>query len=78
MRKIDIAALILVIVGALNWGLVAIASFDLVAKIFGMDFGQTSAITRVVYGLVGLSGLWLALRLGAIVGRTRQGEALPA
>jgi uncharacterized membrane protein YuzA (DUF378 family) len=59
MRKIDIAALILAIVGALNWGLVAIGSFDLVAKVFGMDFGETNAITRVIYGLVGLSGLWL-------------------
>ena len=78
MRKIDIAALILVIVGALNWGLVAIASFDLVAKVFGMDFGQTSAITRVVYGLVGLSGLWLAARFGTVVGRSRQGQALAA
>ena len=55
MRKLDGAALILVIVGALNWGLVAVAEYDLVASIFGMEFGETSAITRVVYGLVGLS-----------------------
>ena len=61
-RKIDVLALILAIVGALNWGLVAIGEFDLVAKIFGLDFGETSAVTRVVYGLVGLSGLWLAAR----------------
>ncbi len=72
MKKIDIAALTLVIVGALNWGLVAIGSFDLVAKIFGMDFGETSTVTRVVYGLVGLSGLWLAARFGVLVGRNRQ------
>jgi uncharacterized membrane protein YuzA (DUF378 family) len=78
MRKIDIAALILAIVGALNWGLVAIGSFDLVAKVFGMDFGETNAITRVIYGLVGLSGLWLAVRLGAILGRNRQAQALAA
>jgi hypothetical protein len=72
MRKLDIAALILVIVGALNWGLVSIGSFDLVAAVFGMDFGETSAITRVVYGLVGLSGLWLAVRFGTVLGRARQ------
>jgi uncharacterized protein len=78
MRKLDAAALILVIVGALNWGLVAIANFDLVAAIFGMDFGQTSAVTRVVYGLVGLSGVWLALRLGTLLGRERHVSALPA
>jgi uncharacterized membrane protein YuzA (DUF378 family) len=77
MRKIDLAALALAIVGALNWGLVAIARFDLVAALFGMDFGETSSITRVVYGLVGLSGVWLVIRLGALVGRERQGTALP-
>ena len=71
MRKLDAAALILVIVGALNWGLVAIAEFDLVATLFGMDFGETSAITRVVYGLVGVSGLWLATRFAALMGRDR-------
>jgi hypothetical protein len=78
MRKIDAGALILVIVGALNWGLVAVARFDLVAAIFGMDFGETSAATRVIYGLVGLSGVWLATRLGALLGRERHMAALPA
>ena len=51
---------ILAIVGALNWGLVAIAEFDLVAAIFGLDFGETNAATRVVYGLVGIAGVVLA------------------
>jgi uncharacterized protein len=77
MRKLDVAALVLAIVGALNWGLVAIARFDLVAALFGMDFGDTSSITRVVYGLVGLSGVWLAVRIGTLLGRDRQGTALP-
>jgi uncharacterized protein len=53
----------LVVVGALNWGLVAIADFDLVAWIFGLDFGQTNAATRIVYGLVGLSGVYQAVLL---------------
>jgi len=78
MRKLDVAALVLAIVGALNWGLVAIARFDLVAALFGMDFGETSAITRVVYGLVGLSGVWLAVRIGTLLGRDRQVTALAA
>ncbi len=69
MRKLDIAALILVIVGALNWGLVALAEFDLVAKIFGMDFGQADAASRVVYGLVGLAGVWVAIRATTLLGR---------
>jgi uncharacterized membrane protein YuzA (DUF378 family) len=67
MKKLDVAAAVLAIVGALNWGLVAIAEFDLVATLFGLEFGETNAATRVVYGLVGLSGLWLATRVPALV-----------
>ena len=67
MKKTDGVALTLVIVGALNWGLVAIAEFDLVAAIFGLDFGETNAATRVVYGLVALSGVWLIARARALV-----------
>lgn len=53
MNKI---ALALVIVGALNWGLIGLFSFDLVAWIFG---GSQAALgSRIVYGLVGLAGLW--------------------
>ena len=52
MKKLDTVALALVIVGAVNWGLVALAEFDLVATIFGMEFGETNALTRIVYGLV--------------------------
>ena len=78
MRKLDVAALVLAIVGALNWGLVAVARFDLVAALFGMDFGETSSITRVVYGLVGLSGVWLVVRMGTLLGRDRQATALAA
>jgi uncharacterized membrane protein YuzA (DUF378 family) len=68
MKKLDIAALILLIVGGLNWGLVAVAEFDLVAEIFGMGFGETNAASRVVYGLVGLSAIYTAIRLPALVG----------
>jgi uncharacterized protein len=78
MRKLDIAALVLAIVGALNWGLVAIGRFDLVAALFGMDFGDTSSVTRVVYGLVGLSGVWLAVRMGTLLGRNRQATPIHA
>ena len=51
----DKIALFLVIVGALNWLLVGLLQFDLVATLFG---GQQSMLSRVVYSLVGLSGLW--------------------
>ena len=51
----DIIALILVIVGGLNWGLVGIFQFDLVAFLFG---GSASIISRIIYTLVGLGALW--------------------
>jgi uncharacterized membrane protein YuzA (DUF378 family) len=63
MKAVNSLALTLVIVGALNWGLVAIAKFDLVAEIFGEEFGTTNAVTRIVYGLVGLAGVYLAATL---------------
>ena len=58
MRKLDVLAAALVLVGGLNWGLVALAEFDLVAWLFGMDFGETNAASRVVYGLVGLAAVY--------------------
>jgi hypothetical protein len=61
MKVIDVVAFALVVVGALNWGFVAVAQFDLVAALFGMSFGEVSPITAVVYGLVGLAGLYEAL-----------------
>jgi uncharacterized membrane protein YuzA (DUF378 family) len=66
MKKLDILAAILVIVGALNWGLVAVARFDLVAAIFGMKFGSVSAFSAIVYGLVALAGIYQALGFKAI------------
>ena len=51
----DIAALILTIAGAINWGLVSVFQFDLVAWLCG---GQTAMLSRVVYGIVALAGLW--------------------
>lgn len=67
MKKADLLALALTIVGALNWGLVALAEFDLVAAVVGLDFGETNGLTRVIYGLVGLSGVWLAARARALL-----------
>lgn len=71
MKKIDLLAALLVLVGALNWGLVGIARFDLVATIFGLDFGETNAATRVVYGLVGLAAVYAVAALVGIVPRRR-------
>jgi len=66
MKKLDLLAIILLIVGGLNWGLVAIARFDLVATLFGLEFGETNAVTRIVYGLVGVSAVYVATQLRAM------------
>lgn len=59
MRYVNALALLLVIVGAANWLLVGVAKFDLVAAITGTSFGETNAISSVIYILVGISGLIL-------------------
>lgn len=56
MRGLHITALVLAIIGALNWGLIGFFNFDLVAAIFG---GQGETMSRIIYGLVGLAGLTL-------------------
>ena len=54
MKVIDKIALVLIIIGAINWGLIGIFRFDLVATLFG----NMSLLSRIVYTLVGISGLW--------------------
>lgn len=54
MKIIDKIALILVIIGAINWGLIGIFQFNLVEAIFG----NMTVIARIIYALVGVSGLW--------------------
>lgn len=51
----DKIALLLLIIGAVNWGLIGIFQFDLVASIFG---GQAAVVSRIIYTLVGAAGLW--------------------
>ena len=62
MRALNIFAAVLVIVGALNWGLVGLFQFDLVATLFG---GQSAGIARIVYSLVGIAGVLMLLRIRA-------------
>lgn len=50
----NVIALVLMVIGALNWGLVGIFRFDLVAAIFG----SMSVVSRIVYALVGIAGIW--------------------
>lgn len=63
MKALDYTALTLVIIGAVNWGLIGFFQFDLVAALFG---GMDSLISRVVYALVGLSGIYTLTLYGKI------------
>ncbi|ALC50654.1 MULTISPECIES: DUF378 domain-containing protein [Bacillus] len=54
MSTLQRIALIFTVIGAVNWGLIGFFQFDLVAAIFG---GQNSALARIIYGIVGISGL---------------------
>lgn len=69
MRPLDVIAAALVIVGGLNWGLVALAEFDLVATLTGNDFGETSLLSRIVYGAVGIAAVYGAIRLAGAARR---------
>ena len=78
MKKFDILAAVLVIVGGLNWGLIAIAEFDLVAALVGLDFGETNAVSRIVYGLVGLAAAYQIAQQAAIRRRWSAQSAITA
>ncbi len=62
MKNLDVLVAILLVVGGLNWGLVGLANFDLVASIFGSG----AWLSRIVYALVGLSALYQALQWKAV------------
>ena len=75
MRTLNILTLVLVIVGAVNWGLVGLFQFDLVAALFG---GQQAALSRIVYTLVGVAGLYQLIPLmSAVSGGTEHALAAP-
>lgn len=69
LKPMDLAALVLVIVGALNWALVGLLEFDLVATITGSEFGETNIVSSIVYVLVGIAGLWLVSLIARGVGQ---------
>jgi len=78
MNPLDLATRALIVIGGLNWGLVALAKFDLVAWIVGLEFGQTNAASRIVYGLIGLSALYQLGRLASARRETPRASATTA
>lgn len=71
MRYLHMAATILLVVGGLNWGLVSLFEYDLVANIAGLEFGETNTFSRIVYGLVGLSAIVAAISLPSVLAGDR-------
>ena len=79
MKKLDVLAAVLVAVGGINWGLIALAEFDLVATLVGLEFGEVNAASRVVYGLVGIAAVYQIAQQHAIRRRwSRDPRALTA
>ena len=75
MRYLNLLFLGLVIVGSLNWLLVGLARFDLVAAITGNEFGETNVLSSIVYVLVGISAVALLPTLARWFGSTDQQTA---
>ena len=72
MKLLDVIAAILLVIGGLNWGLVGLFQFDLVATIFG---GQSALLSRIVYILVGLCAIYQAVQWKAIQKRWKSEES---
>jgi uncharacterized membrane protein YuzA (DUF378 family) len=77
MKRLEILAGVLLVVGGLNWGLVAIGEFDLVARIVGLEFGHSNVASRIVYGLVGLAAVYELARY-AVSPRPSRASGRPA
>ena len=75
MRYLNVLALLLVIVGAVNWLLVGLFKFDLVATLTGSNFGETNVLSTVVYALVGVAGVALLPTLARWLARDGSASA---
>lgn len=72
MKLLDVIVAILLVIGGLNWGLVGLFQFDLVAAIFG---GQSALLSRIIYTLVGLCAVYQAVQWKAIQHRWKSAES---
>ncbi|MEZ5818335.1 MAG: DUF378 domain-containing protein [Hyphomicrobiaceae bacterium] len=70
MQALNVFALVLLIIGGLNWGLVGLFNLDLVAAIFGGTAGTYSALTRIIYVIVGIAALYGFALLAPLTGRS--------
>jgi uncharacterized membrane protein YuzA (DUF378 family) len=80
LNPLEWLSAIILIVGGLNWGLVGLFEYDLVAEIFGEEFGLTNAVTRTVYIIVGASAIYTLvglLRMEAMTTREQREMSEP-
>lgn len=77
MQALNVIVMILLIVGGLNWGLVGLFNFDLVAALFGGTVGSYSGLSRVVFVIVGIAALYGFMLLAPLTGRTGADARLP-
>jgi len=70
MPAINVIAMILLIIGGLNWGLVGLFNFDLVAALFGGTVGTYSTLSRVIFTIVGIAALYGFALLAPLSGTT--------
>lgn len=70
LKTLNITALTIVIIGAINWLLIGLFQYDIIAAIFG---GQADVVSRIIYAVVGIAGLW-CLSLYGYLGRQRYTE----
>ena len=77
MQALNVITMILLIVGGLNWGLVGLFNFDLVAALFGGTAGTYSVLSRIVYVIVGLAALYGFALLAPLTGRSTSSVRAP-
>jgi uncharacterized membrane protein YuzA (DUF378 family) len=77
LRTVNLIALILAIVGAVNWLLVGLFGLDLVATLFANGYGTLSTLSRIVYTIVGLAGVWLLFSLVPALSTSRRTAYAP-
>lgn len=68
VKVLDFIALLFIIIGAINWGLIAFFQLDLVATLFG---GATSIVSRIIYAIVGISGIYGLTFFGSLGDKSR-------
>lgn len=74
LNPLEWISVVILVVGGVNWGLVGLFEYDLVAEIFGEEFGTTNTATRIIYTLVGIAALYTLVGLVRMEAMTFRSE----